>query len=65
MVSRQTYRGAGVTRVNVNITHVRVNVTRNFDHHPDPLVQGVGGEVIFGGAHGVVTPRVLVHQVGL
>jgi hypothetical protein len=44
------------------MTHVRVNVTRNFDHNPEPLVQGIGGKVVLGGAHGVVAADVLIHQ---
>jgi hypothetical protein len=62
MISRKTYRDAGATRVYVKITDVSVNITRNLDHNPDPLVQGVGGEVVLGGTHGVVAAVVFIHQ---
>ena len=39
-----------------------MNLTRNLDHYPEPLVQGVGRKVILGGAHGVVAAAVLIHQ---
>jgi hypothetical protein len=44
------------------MTHVRVNITQNFDHNPEPLVQGVEGEVVLGGARGIITAVVLIHQ---
>jgi hypothetical protein len=48
--------------VYVKIAHVRANVTWNLYHYLDPLVQGVGGEVVFGSAHGVVAANVFIHQ---
>ena len=57
-----TYRGPGAVHVNIDVARVRMNVTRNFDQNSDPLVQGVGGEVVLGGAHEVITPRVVKHQ---
>jgi hypothetical protein len=62
MISRKTYRGADATRVYVKMTHVRVKITHNFDHNPEPLVQDVGGEVVLGGAHGIIAAVVLIHQ---
>jgi hypothetical protein len=32
------------------MARVRMNITRNLDHHPEKLVQGVGGKIILGGA---------------
>jgi hypothetical protein len=48
--------------MDVFVTHVNVKFTRNLDEEPDPLVDGVGGEIIFRGAHRVVAPRVVEHQ---
>jgi hypothetical protein len=39
-----------------------VNITRDLDHHPEPLVQGIRREIILGDAHGVVEATIEVHQ---
>jgi hypothetical protein len=39
-----------------------LEITWNFDQHPEPPVQGVGGEVVFRGAHDIIAPRVLEQQ---
>jgi hypothetical protein len=39
-----------------------MKITRNLDEESDPLVDGVGREVVLGGAHRIVAPRVLEHQ---
>jgi hypothetical protein len=39
-----------------------VNITRDLDHHPEPLVQGVGREIILSDAHGVVTATIETYQ---
>jgi hypothetical protein len=62
LVSKKTYRGSGSVHVDINVAHVNMKITRNFNQRPDPLVQGVGGEVVLGGAHEVVAPRVVEHQ---
>jgi hypothetical protein len=48
--------------MNVFIAHVNVKFTWDFDEEPDPLVDGVGGKIIFCSAHCVVAPCVLEHQ---
>jgi hypothetical protein len=48
--------------VDVNVAHVNPEFTRHFEQHSDPPIQGVGGEVVLGGTHRVVAPRVLEQQ---
>ena len=48
--------------MDIHITHVDPEIMWDFDQHPEPPVQGVGGEVVLGGAHGIVAPRVLEQQ---
>jgi hypothetical protein len=58
---KTTYRDPGAVGVDFNIAHVDPKITRILDQHPDPLVQGFGREIILGGAHEVVAPRVMAH----
>jgi hypothetical protein len=58
-----TYRGSGTFRMDVFVTHVNVKFTRNLDEESDPLVDGVGRKIVLCGAHWVIAPCVLEHQL--
>jgi hypothetical protein len=48
--------------VDVFVAYVNVEFTWDFDEDPDPFVDGVGGEIVLGGAHWIVAPCVFKHQ---
>ena len=56
------YRGSGSLRVDVFVAYVNMEFTWDFEEEPDPLINSVGGQIIFCGAHRVFAPCVFKHQ---
>jgi hypothetical protein len=60
---QETYNDPGSVDMDVLVAHMNPKITRNLDQKSDPLVDGVGRKIVLGGAHKIIVPRVLEHQV--